>query len=204
MKIIPAQYLALLSSLSEVWKIYGGFRAFLGSPILHLSLVISLASFGRWKTGPWWESGIGVVPGILGFAIGTFAIFVAIGDEKFRSLIAKGGVERVNSVRSIYVSFVFLIIVQAVCIAYCLLAESRPLLSFFAFFNFEISRGNHLVLLFFNFLSLSFRFVGFTLVVYSLLSVIPMTLSVLRMGSLYLGSFLAPSKPSGAKPETGD
>lgn len=184
------QYKAIYSALREVWASYGGCSALFGSPFLHLSILFSLLSFGTWRSGDWWDLGLGVVPAILGFAIGTFAIFVALGDEKFREMLAKGGKLRVKSVRDIYVSFVFLITLQAIAVLFCMLAASRPLVSIFDLVRLQEIDIPPMILESGKIISIFCRFLGFTLVVYSVLSVIPMTLSVLRMGSLYLGYFL--------------
>jgi hypothetical protein len=190
MKGSVLQYKAIYSALREVWASYGGWSALFGSPFLHLSILFSLLSFGTWRNGDWWESGLSVVPAILGFAIGTFAIFVALGDEKFREMLAKGGKLRVKSVRDIYVSFVFLITLQAIAVLFCMLAASRPLVSIIELIRLQEIDIPPLILESGKIISIFSRFIGFTLVVYSVLSVIPMTLSVLRMGSLYLGYFL--------------
>lgn len=190
MKNFFSQYRALLTATKEIWMLYGGLRALLGSPFFHASLVVSAVSFGAWRDAHWWELGISVVPAILGFSIGTFAIFVAIGDEKFRELLAKGGKKRVQSVRDVYSSFVFLIFIQVLSVVFCFFAGARPLTSMLLFLGLSLEELQPWFVSVLKFVAIVFRFFGYSLIVYSLFSIVPMTLSVFRMGSLYLGFLL--------------
>ena len=74
--------------IRRYWRIYGGWRAIFSSLYLHVSLVLLLVSFRLWSCPGWWEQVISVAPNLLGFTLGGFAIFLAIGDERFKATIS--------------------------------------------------------------------------------------------------------------------
>lgn len=82
------EYKDLISQAKDYWSNYGGSSALLRSPFLHLALLISCFSFFLWFNQPWWDKVISIIPSLLGFSLGGYAIWLAIGDEKFKSLLA--------------------------------------------------------------------------------------------------------------------
>jgi len=78
----------LFGECSWLWRHYGGWREFLRSPYLWsgfaLALLLSLRSGCGWF---WYESALGVLPNLLGFSLGGYAVLLAFGDKKFLNLI---------------------------------------------------------------------------------------------------------------------
>lgn len=72
----------------RVWSDYGGWRCMLLSPYFGVAVVLALGCFPLWSEGRWIAPLFAIVPTMLGFAVGGFAIFLAFGDERFRTLIA--------------------------------------------------------------------------------------------------------------------
>ena len=70
------------------WRAYGGWRDVVRSPFLWLSIALTLLTFRLWLHGEWWAYPLSVMPSLLGFTLGGFAIFLGFGDERFKALIA--------------------------------------------------------------------------------------------------------------------
>ncbi len=67
---------------------YGGCRALLKSRYLWMALGLSAALYSQWTKAGWWDTVLAVIPNLLGFTIGAFALTLAFGDESFRKLMA--------------------------------------------------------------------------------------------------------------------
>lgn len=185
-----SQHKAVAKELSQVWGSYGRLRALLASPFFHVSVVISVMSSGAWLTRDWWTTGMSVVPALLGFSVATFAVFVAIGDDKFRTVLASGGHGKVRALVDIYSSFLMLIGVQVIGLLLSLIASSRPLTSLLMLAGIELGELTDPVRDMLRLVAGAFRFIGWLFVIYSVIAVIPMSLSVYRMAKLYLGHLL--------------
>lgn len=122
------------------WTAYGGLWALLRSPYLHLAALVLALTWNTWwapRCGvsgdctAWWDQTISVLPNLLGFTLGGFAIFIGFGDEKFRSLLADpdpGQPVDANALPNLYIglcaSFVHFIVVQAIALLYAVVAKS--------------------------------------------------------------------------------
>ena len=109
------------------WGVYGGARALWRSPYLHAALVLLVLSFKLWTTPGWWDTVIGVLPNLLGFTLGGFAIFISAGDEKFRSSLAEPDEEnpaRPTVYLSLCATFVHFILVQVLALMFAVVAKS--------------------------------------------------------------------------------
>lgn len=78
----------LRAILSVYWQAYGGWRAIYASPFFFLSIVLLVLTVRFWFVDQWWDQTLSVMPNLLGFTLGGFAVFLGFGDEKFKSLIA--------------------------------------------------------------------------------------------------------------------
>jgi hypothetical protein len=70
------------------WRAYGGWRDVVSSPFLWLSAGLTLLTYRLWLHGEWWTYPLSVMPSLLGFTLGGFAIFLGFGDERFKAIIA--------------------------------------------------------------------------------------------------------------------
>ena len=72
----------------QYWITYGGWRSVIYSPYVHVSLALAGVTFGVWIRENWWEQVFSMIPSLLGFSLGGFAIFLGFGNEQFRNLIS--------------------------------------------------------------------------------------------------------------------
>ena len=171
-------YRGVADIFSRYWQSYGGLGALLRSPYLHTAALLLVFTWGSWSEPQWWDQVIDVLPNLLGFSLGGFAMFLGFGDEKFRSLLAEPD-EDAPGEPSIYVtlcaSFAHFIIIQILALLWALLAKSwwivvpwpeaiRTLLPWFNLFGGAI---------------------GYGLFLYAITSALAATMFVFRIASWY-------------------
>lgn len=81
------------------WRIAGGTREFVRSWDFCVALVLLAICYPTWSNEGWWDQPIGVLPNLLGFTLGGFAIFLGFGNENFKEVIADK-----NELKSLYLS----------------------------------------------------------------------------------------------------
>jgi hypothetical protein len=103
---------------SRFWRAYGGTRAVLKSRYLHSAILLTPFCWGSWTTPSWWDTVIGVLPNLLGFTLGGFAIFVGFGDERFKASLAapESDPEAPTVYRELCATFVHFIFVQVIAL----------------------------------------------------------------------------------------
>ncbi len=69
---------------------YGGWRAFYTSIYLHISLILLALTGPLWLSlnNFWWNDVLSVLPNLLGFTLGGFAIFISFGNDDFKAFIS--------------------------------------------------------------------------------------------------------------------
>jgi len=125
-----AQYSHLSEVLLSYWKSYGGMKTFLCSPYLHITIFLSLVMWPIWTQPNWWELVISILPSVVGFSLGGYAIFTAFGNEDFKYAIS--GIDANSKKTKKYspfiqanASFLHFIIVQLVALIFAVLAQAR-------------------------------------------------------------------------------
>ncbi|MGE4501977.1 MAG: hypothetical protein AB7D03_03805 [Thiomicrospira sp.] len=114
------QYKGIYGELKGYWIGYGGFKALIASPFLHLAILITALSYPLWFNQSWWDSVISTIPGLLGFTLGGYAIWLAIGDEKFKSLISGSTEERLSPFIRLNYAFLHFVLVQVTALIFAL------------------------------------------------------------------------------------
>ena len=82
-------YSGLKEITSRYWTAYGGTKALLGSPYLHLAVLVLLISSHYWATSPWWEQPLSIIPNLLGFSLGGLAMLLSFGNAEFQKFISE-------------------------------------------------------------------------------------------------------------------
>ncbi|WP_295548619.1 hypothetical protein [uncultured Pseudacidovorax sp.] len=113
--------------LKRYWRAYGGRRALLRSPYLHFACVLLLLTTPTWVRAGWWELPLSVIPNLLGFTLGGFAMFLGFGDEKFRALLADPDEDDPKGpalYQTVTSTFVHFIMVQTIALMIAIVARS--------------------------------------------------------------------------------
>lgn len=167
---LPKQYVGLNKGFRFYWKVFGGWAAVFVSPYFALSLVATGGMFPLWLQPGWWESPLSILPNIVSFSLGGFAILLAFGDERFRSLISG---EREAGKASPYLvfaaTFMHFILLQILALFAALFAK--------AWFQVPVHASEHAIA--FNSIARSaFWAFGFGLFVYSLFAAIAAVMAI--------------------------
>ncbi|HMI84650.1 MAG TPA: hypothetical protein VK550_11180 [Polyangiaceae bacterium] len=119
-----AQYRGVLRILGRYWKAYGGWRAVFASPYAALALAITGISWKSWCAVEWWNTALSVLPNLLGFSLGGYAMLVSFGDEKFRKVLSTtpGNAEGVTIWTGTSATFAHFIVVQALALVTAIVA----------------------------------------------------------------------------------
>lgn len=105
------------------WENMGGAAALWKSFDFRFALAISLICWPAWLEPDWWENTISVLPSLLGFTLGGFAIFLGFGSDQFKELIARED-ETKSEYLSVSSAFLFIVSVQVVGLIYAIICES--------------------------------------------------------------------------------
>jgi hypothetical protein len=169
--------------LRRYWKAYGGFKALFTSYYLYMAITLTVIMAPAWLESAWYDTVLSVMPNVLGFSLGGYALLIAIGDENFRSLISGEDEDGVTSpYMEVNASFVHFILMQILALILALIAnayavpltENAALIAWIKGANFPIE-GSLKVL----------AFLGYFVFLYALLTAIAATLSILRVSSWY-------------------
>lgn len=172
------------------WSAYGGLKAIIQSGYFWSAVVITLVCNRLWLSVGWWDSVLSILPNLLGFSLGGFALWLAIGDDSFRKEITK----RVNGEKytiyaSINASFVHFIVLQVAALVCALVAKSL---------NFELPSDSWILENYFKefFILCDIgAFIGFLLFVYALLTALASTLGLFQITFMYEHHQNMPKKP---------
>lgn len=180
-------YEGVRSIFSKYWAAYGGIKALLYSPYLHAAILLLLVTCFYWISNKWWTDVKTVLPSLLGFTLGGFAVFIGFGDERFRQLLAEPDEELSENTTpsqnkeppSIYTelcsTFVHFIVIQCVTLIYSIVFEALQFPSLLSEqFPRLISWGN-----------LFFSSIGFLLYLYVLTSIVAVTMHLFRIAIMY-------------------
>lgn len=179
-------YSGVAKIFGQYWKAYGGLSALLRSFYLHAALILLMLTANAWVSpicqnpsacNVWWDQSISILPNLLGFTLGGFAIFIGFGDEKFRALLAQP--EANVELQTVYVelcaTFVHFILVQILALIFAVLARA-----WWFYASWMDPVRDYLPLL--NGLAGG---IGYGLFLYALTSVLAATMHVFRIASLY-------------------
>jgi len=162
------------------WGSYGGFKALFKSPYLYMALGITLLLYPQWSQEGWWDRVLSIMPNVLGFSLGGYAMWMAIGDESFRRLISGPDEnEKASPYMEVNSSFVHFILLQILSIVLALFARA---------YNFSLPEDSLILTKFrtpFQTLCLIGSFFGYFIFIYALTSALAATFALLRISSWY-------------------
>ena len=187
---MKSQYKGVTDIFKVYWSSYGGWVALACSPYLHAALLLLALTFPQWsgigcgsKCGLWWEQSISVLPNLLGFTLGGFAMFMGLGDEKFRALLAEddeekdeNGNSKPNSYLILCSTFVHFIVVQAAALIVALIIKAW-------YFYTPFVDPIRPIIPVLNFMSSA---LGYGLFLYALMSLVAATMHIFRIAVLFV------------------
>jgi hypothetical protein len=103
---------------------YGGWKAVLSSRYVWWSFVATFAASPLALKPGWWDVVLTVSPSLAGFALGSFALLMSVGDEEFRRLLAGSDNGKPSPLMTTAATFTYFIIVQCLALGYAILAKA--------------------------------------------------------------------------------
>ncbi len=184
-------YRDMLSMFRRYFKAYGGWGGFIRSPYLHLSMLLTLITAHVWTRPGWWDHTLSVSPSLLGFSLGGYAIWLAWGDEKFRSIVSgkritqrSDGIWEAGLDDSPYIgvsaTFVHYIVVQTAGLVCAIVASSLDFVPSDTFVVFRLIDRDTLAVL-----ALVGSGLGYWLFLYSLTTALAAALGLFRVSTWY-------------------
>lgn len=164
----------------QYWATYGGWKDFIVSPYLHVSLFLVLVTYGAWTEKAWWDQVLTVVPSLLGFSLGALAIFLGFGSERFRDVISgkrPGAADTVSPYMSATAAFTHFIVVQVAAVTLAVVCA--------ALFNMPAPAKNSLLYIANEFGRLVLWGTGYWLFLYALCLAAASVFAVFRIASWY-------------------
>lgn len=121
--VVKKRLLKPLTSFHLYWVTYGGWSALFCSLYLWISIILaSIACYANYdipKKWAWAEAATSIVPSILGFSLGGYAMLVGFGDEKFlNALRCKDDEDEFSPYMKVNASFLHFIFIQFLCIIF--------------------------------------------------------------------------------------
>lgn len=163
------------SPFFEYWTAYGGWKALFTSKFFWISLILNLVMYHAWYPieSKWWDQVTSIIPSILGFTLGGFAMWVAIGDEKFKSLIAGNDEDEdgVSPFMEVNATFTHFVLLQILALIFAIIAAN---------FDYVLISNKYLTIG-----AMAFSFTGYFLFLYALLTAIAAVFAILKVAKWY-------------------
>lgn len=109
-----------MSSAAKYWKWYGGAAAVFRSRYFGMAIIVAILGYLiSLLHSAWWDVFLSIIPNLLGFSIGAYALVIGLGNEKFLLIITGSSAKDKASASpflSVSATFVHFIIVQTIAI----------------------------------------------------------------------------------------
>lgn len=125
------QWKTLIKWLARYFQAYGGVRGAIASPFFGFSIIVAGLSYANWlKPEPdWVEEVESLIPNLLGFSLGTYAILFSIIGSRLkgalRQIKAPHGVSYLESINATFFHFIF---VQVITLLWAFLFQGSFLI----------------------------------------------------------------------------
>jgi hypothetical protein len=173
-------YRTFLRNLRRYFADYGGWRGLWLSPFLHFGVLVSALSYPTWMSSKWADVVTGIIPNLLGFSLGTYALLFSLMSNRMKQALKhlknKAGTPYLDEINATFFHF---ILIQTISLSWAILMRSSVVYDLARYlaapscFMHIIEWGNTAA-----------GFIGFTLLCYSLLLVIASSLAVYRLARI--------------------
>lgn len=112
-------------AMPRYFREYGAWNSVFTSRYFYAALLISGLGYWYFQQPKWWDLVTSVVPGLVGFAIAGVAIFISLGSDALRSIIAgrEPGSNKPSPFIAFMAMFTHFIVVQLAALVVALLAK---------------------------------------------------------------------------------
>ena len=106
-----SQFKPFIRNLRRYFDAYGGWPDVLGSPLFLSSLFISAVSYRQWLKPEWTDAAYALLPSLLGFSLGTYALLFSLITSRVKSALRavknENAVSALEQVNAIFFHFIF-------------------------------------------------------------------------------------------------
>lgn len=120
---LASSYRGVAKIFRRYWIAYGGWGAVWRSPYLHLALLLTALLHHYWLTDAWFDTATSVLPNVIGFALGGYALWLGFGDEEFRRTQAVSVGGKPSPYIAVSASFAHFIVVQLIALLLAIVAK---------------------------------------------------------------------------------
>jgi hypothetical protein len=160
------------------FRSYGGWKSVLGSPLFLAAFVITSVSYRHWLTPDWTDTAYSLLPSLLGFSLGTYALLFSLITARVKGAMrAVKNDEAISLLEQVNATFFHYIFVQVVGLVWAFLFSGnwffdvakwlRPMVES-AWFAFVV-------------LQTMGSFIGFLLMVYSVTLIVAAAMAIYRL-----------------------
>jgi len=180
--------------LARYFRAYGGWRAVFGSPLFVFSVVVMALSYGRWLSGDWASGSISMLPSLLGFSLGTYAILFSLITARVKGAMrAMKDERRISALEQVNATFFHFIFVQVLGLLWALAYQGTALFDLAQWLSPRWSPAATI----FEVARITGSAIGFLLLIYSVTLMIGAALAIYRLASI-----VDPAEQGSAPPAT--
>jgi len=182
-----SQFGSLLNNIRRYFSDYGGWKNTVYSPFVSMSIIITFLNYSGWMNSIWVEQSFDLIPSLLGFSLGTYAIlFSIISGRLKRALKLVKNIHGVSYLDEVNATFFHFIFVQVFCLVWAFLYSGTWYYDILmSISNLKITSGFDGRVMFCYFLTKSiFSFIGNFLLIYSFLLVLAAALIIYRIAGI--------------------
>lgn len=175
------------SPFSQYWEAYGGWRALFSSKYFWCSFIITPMCYSFWALKPddFINMALAALPNLLGFALGGYAVWLGIGDQRLKKLLSefdedRSFQEKQSDFMIVNATFVHFIVLQIISLSYLIILKANSFSQIMLYLNkhFDI---NSCFLSLINLIAILGYGFGFLLFIYSIFSMLAATFAVFRI-----------------------
>jgi hypothetical protein len=176
--------------MARYFNAYGGWSAVFGSPLFMLAAIVTGLNYSQWLQENWVDTTIALIPSLLGFSLGTYAILFSLINNRLKgALRAKKNEQGISLLEVVNASFFHFIFVQVLALMWAFVYSGSSLYDLTKLLSTSYSSAHPI----FEGLKTAGSFVGYLLLIYSFLLIIAASLVVYRLALIRDPADEAPS-----------
>ena len=180
-----SQLRAFRNTISRYFTAYGRWRAIFGSPYFLGAVGLATVDYARWISASWVDLTTNLIPSLLGFSLGTYAIIFSLITNRIKRAMKaiknNDGVSYLDVVNSTFFHF---ILVQVLAFVWAILFEAKAIRVTVNYIlergpiSQQVAEGARLSIYYGS------SFLGYVLLLYSFLLVMAAAMAVYRLANI--------------------
>ena len=175
-----SQTASLGRRVRRYFRDYGGWSGVVKSPLFWVAVLIAGINYDWWLKHSWIASTQSLIPSLLGFSLGTYAILFSLMTNRLKralkAVVNDRGVPYLNEINATFFHFIF---VQVLALAWSFIQQGNLIVDIL---GERLARGSIGTIL--RVLDGAASFIGAFLLLYSVLLVVAAALAVYRIASI--------------------